>query len=141
MKILICAFQRYESNVDEQQYDVNITDDCNISTLNWLCNQLINGAEVWKVNGHWQTGDITKVEFPQKDYSVESVMIHAFNIITPQNAALSRLIVHYMDQVDLGKMQRSDLEDKMDYYISISSCDLQKGLLKDIKSNFGNFFG
>lgn len=45
-----------------------------------------------------------------------------------------------MDQVDLGKMDCSDLEDKIDYYISISSCDIQKGLMKDIKSNFDIFF-
>lgn len=133
MKILVCSPVRVGVH-GKNGYDYHISDDCSIQTIKWLCEKAKAGDEIWKIEGHWSAGKETKVEFINGNYSAEDVLLLVFNILTPHNAALSRILCYWFDQVSLGEMERSLLDSKFDQLIEISKDDDQIKTLKDLKS-------
>jgi hypothetical protein len=133
MKILVCSPIRVGIH-GKNGYDLQINDDCSIQTIELLCEKAKAGDEIWKIEGHWLDGKETKVDFINDSYSAEDVLLLVFNILTPHNAALSRILCYWFDQVSLGKMERSLLDSKFDKLIEISRDVDQIKTLKDLKS-------
>ena len=134
MKILVCSHVRVGSK-GKDGFDIHIDSDGNVNSLVYLCEQACSGAEIWKVDGHWLDGELVKVDL-DGDYSIENVMIEVFDKLTPHNAALSRIIVRLLDNMDIGKIKPEVVANRINHLISISSHQPQIDTLRDIKYKF-----
>ena len=92
MKILVCSHIK-KTILQDFEYDFHVADDCKPSDLVWLSQQAINGDEIWYIKGHWNHGELTLADL-NGDFCVENILIKVFDVLTPQNHALSRILAN-----------------------------------------------
>lgn len=66
------------------------------------------------------------------DYAIESILYHAYGIVTTQNSFLSRYTVSNLDDFDLKKVDKQTTIDEFNRIKSMSWCAKQVELLQSI---------
>lgn len=133
MKILFSdrmgALQYWEGGFDRSIYGGMFRP----STLHWLSKDLIEGAELWKINSSQEPP--VKVDF-DGDFSVESILWHLCGMIYPQSAYLSRQCVKTLDERDKGDISDMEALEKFISWIDSSVCEAQKDVLRGLVERF-----
>lgn len=96
------------------------------------------GIEDIKLCNFDDSCDLVELEF-NDDYAIESILYHAYGIVTTQNSFLSRYTVGNLDKFDLKKVDKKSTIDEFKRIQSMSWCPKQVSLLQAICDQYVTF--
>lgn len=134
-KVLICdyiikhKFSGFDSHISESsKYQ-----------LEFIIKSLLLGddhIELFKLNGHWKTATETVNVLPllDGDFSVESILFHAFDQLYPQSHFLATYLVKLIHQYNDKEITKEELLNILDHIETISFCEKQVDALNLVRN-------